>query len=973
MLDAIHAQVVHLGVGERIAVARLIDARPELLGPDHRDELRAALASLLSRRRSEWDRIAVLFDERVPRPDREDPRTRDTLRRLASLIVGLFLALSSATVVFLMLSTEPEPEPEIILVPDAAPVDANLADTGVPDADTRRVEITQQTMTAARTVEVDEMQPPRRDTDGWDWVAALMACLLVALGIRWRLLPAVARDHDKEKRKEKAEKQRQQLDDELLEVPVLAQPRASAHLPCEMSAVVESAGLLNQLHETTPGTELDVDATADAVVRSAGVWTPILESRRRSTGLTVFVDVEQRSDSVWLGTFRRLLEEWKRAGVILHVFEFSYHPRNLTDEATGARYTLEDRAQRYGGTPLLVFSRHLQAWEREGPSAWTQQVSAWPVRAWLDPEPTSLEARPNREDIQWLESSGLVRFSFTPAGLRAMAHYIVSSGQSTARVQNWPAPPRVSERERAEALRRWRFAAGLVPDATWDQVERVRQTFPEIRRCFPERWHVHWLIREVARKDPEAPSRPRSDVTPGSGPCLYISREAEHQWRLENDEAGAQAFEAQVHRLWIDELKKLRTATQLEELRRQERLTRHETWLTLSPDCIDALAGFLEKAVDDEARKDLEDIERYLRLKTRRVPKATQRALGHVQERVDAIALKSLVAGFVGTWLKTTPAATLLGLLLVGVLMWPSIDVVQLWQPPSTSGQVNVPATDQVVVTENVVRKPPDPRIRTANRPAMVPIEPGTFTMGSPRDEKDRESDETQHKVTLTRGFWLAETEVTQDQWRTLMGNNPSGFSEEGKGEHPVEQVNWYEAVAYLNALSKAEGLDACYALKTCKGKAGGEERLECESAQLVGLDCRGYRLPTEAEWEYAARAGTTGPQYGPLDDIAWSWSNSSGKTAAVRQKRPNPWGLYDMMGNVWEWTNDWYAQDFGGQDPNGVTNPMGPLRGERASVRGCGWGSLTAADCRAAGRSDYHPAYRYAIRGFRPARSRLP
>ena len=531
LLDGIHAQVVRLGVGERLAVARLIDARPELLRPDHREELRAALASLLARSRSEWDRIVILFDERVPpsKPDLLDPRP--TRWRLAG--VALLLAVSGAIVVGTTFTKKPDPVPDAVTA-DAGPIDAEVPDAVVPDAvvphtDAGRVEITTQTVTEPRRVETDAISAPRRDPDGGDWIVALAACLLLMLGMRWRLLPAVARAHDKKRRKEQAERadqQREQLDDELLEAPVLAQPRVSAHLPCEASAVVETAGLLNQLHEATPGTELDVDATADAVVRSAGVWTPILESRRRPTGLTVFVDVEQRSDSVWLGAFRRLLEEWRRAGVILHIFEFSFHPRNLTDEATGARYTLEDRARRHGGSPLLVFSRHLQAWEREGPSAWAQQVNVWPVRVWIDPEPTPLEQRPNREDMQWLEASGLTRFSFTAAGLRAMAHYIMSSGQSTARVQSWPALPRVSERDRAEALRRWRFAAGLVPDATWDQVERVRQTFPEIRRCFPERWHVHWLIREVARKDPKARSRSRSDVALGSGPCLWISREA---------------------------------------------------------------------------------------------------------------------------------------------------------------------------------------------------------------------------------------------------------------------------------------------------------------------------------------------------------------------------------------------------------------------------------------------------------------
>ena len=231
----------------------------------------------------------------------------------------------------------------------------------------------------------------------------------------------------------------------------------------------------------------------------------------------------------------------------------------------------------------------------------------------------------------------------------------------------------------------------------------------------------------------------------------------------------------------------------------------------------------------------------------------------------------------------------------------------------------------------------------------FVRIEPGTFTMGSPTSEEGRDdTNETQHEVTITRAFWLQSTEVTQGQWRAVMGTSPSHFSSCGD-DCPVERVSWEDAVAYVNALSASEGLDACYSGST-----------------FAGLGCEGYRLPTESEWEYAARAGTTSARYGNLDEIAWLYENSDGRPHEVGTKRVNGWGLYDMLGNVSEWTGDWYSSSY----PSGsVRDPLGPDEGSRRVYRGGGWLNF-ARYVRAANRYGNGPAHRRHKLGFRPARS---
>ncbi|MBM3260350.1 MAG: formylglycine-generating enzyme family protein [Candidatus Sericytochromatia bacterium] len=256
----------------------------------------------------------------------------------------------------------------------------------------------------------------------------------------------------------------------------------------------------------------------------------------------------------------------------------------------------------------------------------------------------------------------------------------------------------------------------------------------------------------------------------------------------------------------------------------------------------------------------------------------------------------------------------------------------------------------------------------------MVPA--GTFQMGSPSDElgspssePGRNSDETLHQVTLTRDFLMQTTEVTQAQWQARMGNNPSYLS--GDMSRPVDTVSWYDAIAYANALSVADGLPKAYNLSGCSGSPGGS--YFCSNVTLTASTpyaTTGWRLPTEAEWEYAYRAGSStawyfGSDSNLLGTYAWFNGNSDSKTHPVAQKQPNAWGLYDMAGNVSEWCWDWHDTY-----PGTVTDPVGPTIGSNRVSRGGSW-YYGASYARAAYRYSFYPGYRYNNFGFRLARSR--
>ena len=249
-------------------------------------------------------------------------------------------------------------------------------------------------------------------------------------------------------------------------------------------------------------------------------------------------------------------------------------------------------------------------------------------------------------------------------------------------------------------------------------------------------------------------------------------------------------------------------------------------------------------------------------------------------------------------------------------------------RPPEKSESTRSPSPEKKTPAP-VAAAPPVLRAGTTKLNAndgltYVWIPPGTFQMGcSPGDSECYDFEKPAHEVTISKGFWIGQTEVTQEAWQRVTGTDPSHF----KGPKlPVESVTWDDALSY------------------------------CRDANM--------RLPTEAEWEYAARAGSTGSRYGEINQIAWYSSNGGSQTHEVGRKQANGWGLHDMLGNVWEWVEDWFAGQY---PPGAATDPRGPSSGTLRVLRGGSWvyGSRAA---RASGRVGDGPANRDFTFGVRCA-----
>lgn len=305
---------------------------------------------------------------------------------------------------------------------------------------------------------------------------------------------------------------------------------------------------------------------------------------------------------------------------------------------------------------------------------------------------------------------------------------------------------------------------------------------------------------------------------------------------------------------------------------------------------------------------------------------------------------------------------------------WQSALAIGLWLASVLSAPV--------LSVANAAEPKPGDIIENSIKMKLVYVPPAEFEMGSPESEGERRNDETLHHVKLTQGFCLGSHEVTQSQFERVLGRNPSWFSKEGGGKakvvgletgsFPVEMVSWYDAVEFCNALSKSEGLPEYYKLLNVSRKDD-----VIQSAEVAENGGNGYRLPTEAEWEYACRAGSKTPFHfgealnGKEANVSGSFPYGTltkgpdlSRTCAVGSYPASAFGLFDMHGNVWEWCQDWHDK-YGGD----AVDPKGAHVGETRQLRGGSFrnGALAA---RSAKRYGLLPTAPLQNIGFRVART---
>ena len=788
----------------------------------------------------------------------------------------------------------------------------------------------------------------------------LLSLLLAAVGLRWLRAPSLHREEREAEDRQALDLRRQEADDDDADLLTYAVEREP---PLPLAAIDDAATILGRIAELTRGHDLDVPATLDATIRAGGRFSPHLAPSRRPLHITVLVDIEAGSHP-YLHALVFVLSRWHQLGVRLERYDFQNRPRFVEPRPIDAdndqlrteltpRLSLNRLAHRSEGAPLLIATRMTTLAEKNGGMPWLRHLGAWPTRALLDLDPSPLAARDTvtHEVADALRKAGVPRFPFTPEGLSALATHLAHGSGIPA-----PEPELPSWRTVEPALRRWAALASCVPDPTWTQLDAFRRSFAELQRDLPTPQHVQCLL-DWLRQQGENPIGPH-------GRALAISQALVN--RLLDELRAAEGLppgqlsttERRAREMIIQQLEATTPSSAPMSDRRRMRLAFHHA--VLEPARADALLPFFAGAAAPELRKMLAaHLARITppsgsgwRTLQERLVEGTGGAvpLRHLTRRpwwphIDPAVLATATATSGLAWSALllgdplrTPVAATVGLLGLGgtvlvhrrgqprptatpavSLAEPNVETLrtdattahvgQATPPPiatsprttlpqhahGRTGHVDDPPTGHVIGPMSVALRDSAPML-------FVALTGGEFTMGS----DDAISERPRHRVTLDP-FSIATCTVTEFQWCTIMGGDlPDQLG------LPKTRISWIDAVEFCNALSEREGLSPCY---------------DIEGNQIRWFRERdGYRLPTEAEWEYATRAGTKtafscGEDAALLADHAWFKGNSSMRAHDVGQKQPNPWGLHDVHGNVWEWVWDRYGPYHA--DPS--KNPTGP------------------------------------------------
>ncbi|WP_428265654.1 SUMF1/EgtB/PvdO family nonheme iron enzyme [Haliangium sp.] len=819
----------------------------------------------------------------------------------------------------------------------------------------------------------------------WDppllWLMLAFSLALGAAGLRWLRLPNEARAlRQQQERDSLAERERLAREDRGLGEPYHIE-RAP---PFAQAAMDDAAAILGRVGEHVDSPDLDLDATIDRTARRAGRLTPVFEPGRRPAPLLIFVDVEKR-DHPFLDGVEQVLARWERTGLRFERYDYEHRPLHLRPAGApigAAHIPLSSLARRRAGAPLLIFSRlvapaHLDDHEdRPDRLDWLRRLGAWPARVLVDLDPRPDHERPgfHQTVLALIHKRGLRRYPFDPAGLLAAARALAGDPGPA------PAPRTLRPLSEIEqAVRTWAACASYVPDPTWAHVDAIRRALPELVEAMPHSGYLQRLLEWIVRDDPSAV--PESD----GGQRIHI--EPVRRGRIIEDERIRDPnVEWRGRGLLIDQLLAAAPDSKMERLQRDLKLAMHRA--VLDPGQAHLLLRFADTAMAPEAR----------RLAGEELGRQQREAVLRPWRGALRDTLASFAAGEEGEprvpvgqfvrarWQRPDLVRAAVAAVVVAVA-WlvagatvAEPEVERDYLPPVWNaviddfGELDDPPTGRALGITHVAE------IDGAQPMRFVGLSGGEFTMGTSEREPGRFDDEgPRHRVRLS-GFEIAEHEITQGQWRAVMGDNPSDCDVGCGDDLPVQNVSWADVVRFMNTLTA----------KTNQARAEGEKLTLCyeivdDRSVIWRPGCTGYRLPTEAEWEYAVRAGTStaysfGDDAGQLGEYAWYEANASRQVQPVGRKKPNPWGLRDMHGNVWEWGWDEYGSYQAGSrsDPRGPasaaepdtarTDPDSPVR----VLRG-GSFEHQARDLRSGYRLRYWPGRRVWNQGARCARAAPP
>ncbi len=818
---------------------------------------------------------------------------------------------------------------------------------------------------------IPEERPIEPPGPGWLLVTLMLGgALVLIVGAAWwgapsnyRRLVALARTRARAQREDWGAR------GHVSAVPYYIQRTA----PFPVAHIDDAATILGRLFRREPGLDLDVPATIRATLDAGGRITPVHAASPRREHLLVLVDRESRQHP-YLDGVEWLLARWRRLGLRVLRYTYENTPDALRPEH-GPELSLDTLRCQTEGLPLVVFSRMRGARGYQGRVALARDLAAWPHRAWLDLDPTPLADRDRelQRVARTLEHSGLPRYPFTAPGLLAAARGLAEGAPRHRLVAEAAARPDLDT-----ALMVWAGTVACVPDASWAQLDALRRHFAGFAELTPD--HAPLEARDLERLLAWVGTRGYHSGALGEGARLYFTpagRRALLKALRRHDRARwpddpELRHEARARRLLVQQLKAADPdGDPYRESLRAMKVAMHEA--VLDPARADALLpGFADRAVAYELIEQLEDelavqaegaaFETPWSARTSEAITAfVQGDQGKARARLpDLLGLPRL-----GTRQALAAAALVLASAGSWALWWttrPTMHVVE------NTRTIETPPTWKVVTVSGR-----DPLVALADVAPMKfrKLPGGTFEMGSPQAERDRFkkldpdltdgyfADERLHSVEVS-AFELAETEVTNAQWKAVMGTSPSNCDYGCADNQPVQKVTWVMAVEYLNKLTAREKTDltACY------------EQTGDDWAWIQG--CTGYRLPTEAEWEYAARAGTKtaysfGDDPAKLGEYAWFTENSGAKTHPVGEKLPNPWELHDMHGNVWEWVWDRY-----GDNDKVTRDPRGPQNGVSRVLRGGSFRNVPGG-LRSAFRYWYWPTNADVFHGFRCARESPP